>query len=326
MKWRAGNVEPQPSVHADPCRPRKLASFSTETAILPPHLANTNSLQQELSNSAEADFVDTDDTHFYVNGNFGSINSPVFGFGPQEADLLDFTSPSSGRPLDQPAANENASNFNNASLYPSTDQNGLPLYPGMTGHLHFGGVTPVDSSPGFDQSQTNGGVSSFGGQSVDGGFLAWNVLPPNFNNQEDDGYPFANQAMTQMPMYDPVAFHGGSDQLFQGGMQSHQNIPMYSNGLGFPGAYQQPFPGNSLPTNPLPQPGFGSNQIHFQRQPCPSCFESFTRASDLDRHYQSVHLQIKHHCFWPGCHNNRGKGYCRLEKLKTHQREKHGSA
>jgi hypothetical protein len=318
MKWRAIYAGDATAYEAG-----KLASLSTETAILPPQLANTNSLQQELSNSAEADYVDTNDTHFYANGDFGSINSPVFGFGLQEADLSDFTSPSYGQPLGLLTANEDASNFNNASLYPSTDQNRLPLYLGMTGHIPFGGVTPVDSSPRFYQSQTNGGVSSFGGQSMDGGFLTGNVLLTNFNNQEGHSYPFANQAMGQMPMYDPVAFHGGSDQLSQGGMQSLQNMPMYSNAPGFPGVYPQPFPDNSLPTNPLPQqPGFGSNQIHFQRQPCPSCFES----SDLDRHYQSVHLQIKHHCFWPGCHNNRGKGYCRLEKLKTHQREKHGSA
>jgi hypothetical protein len=283
-------------------------------------LANTNPLQQQLSDSVEVDPIDTDGTHFCVNGDFDSISAPAFGFGPQEADLLDFTSPSSGPPLDQLAANEDASNFNNASLYPSTGQNRLPVSPGMTGHLHFDGVTPVDSSPDFDQSQTNGGVSGFGG------FLAGNVLPPNFNNQEDDSYPFANQAMTQMPMHDPVPFHGGSDQLSQGSMQSLQNMPMYSNGPGFPDVYPQLFPNISLPMNPLPQSGFGSNQVHFQRQPCPSCFESFTRTSDLDRHYQSVHLQIKYHCFWPGCHNNRGKGYCRLEKLKTHQREKHGSA
>jgi hypothetical protein len=289
-------------------------------------LANTNPLQQQLSDNVGVDYIDTDGTHFCANGDFGSNNAPAFGFGPQEADLLDLTSPSSGPPLDQLAANEEASNFNNASLYPSKDQNRLPLYPGMTGHLPFGGVTPVDSSPGFDQSQTNGGVSSFGGQSMDGGFLAGNVLPPNFNNQEGDSYPFANQAMTQIPMYDPVAFHGGSDRLSPGGMQSFPSMPMYSNGPDFPGVYQQPFSNISLPMNPLPQSGFGSNQVPFQRQPCPSCFESFTRTSDLDRHYQSVHLQIKYHCFWPGCHNNRGKGYCRLEKLKTHQREKHGSA
>jgi hypothetical protein len=288
-------------------------------------LANTNPLQQQFSDSVGVDPIDTDGTHFCVNGDFDYISAPAFGFGPQEADLLDSTSPSSGPPLDQLAANEDASNFNNASLYPSTGQNRLLMYPGMTGHLPFGGVTPVASSPGFGQSQTNGGVSSFDHQSMDN-FLAGTILPPNFNNQEDHSYPVANQKMAQMPMYDPEVSHGGLDRHSQGGMQSLQSMPMYSNGTGFPGVYPQLFPNISLPMNPLLQSGFGSNQVHFQRQPCPSCFESFTRTSDLDRHYQSVHLQIKYHCFWPGCHNNRGKGYCRLEKLKTHQREKHGSA
>jgi hypothetical protein len=63
-----------------------------------------------------------------------------------------------------------------------------------------------------------------------------------------------------------------------------------------------------------------------RRTPCTHCTETFARPSDLDRHWQSVHLGIKHHCFWLGCPNNRGKGYCRLEKLRTHQRKKHGFA
>ena len=63
-----------------------------------------------------------------------------------------------------------------------------------------------------------------------------------------------------------------------------------------------------------------------QRTPCSLCFETFARQSDLQRHWQSVHLGIKYHCYWPGCLNNRGKGYCRVEKLRTHQREKHGFA
>jgi hypothetical protein len=160
------------------------------------------------------DYIDTYGIQFCGNGGFGSISAPAFGFGPQEADLLDFTSPSSGLPLDQLAASEEASSFNNASLCPPMDQNRLPLYPGMTGGLTFTGVAAVDSSAGFDQSQANGGVSSFGGQSIDGGFLAGNVLPPNFNNQECHCYPIANQRMTQMPMNAPVAFGGGSDRLF----------------------------------------------------------------------------------------------------------------
>jgi hypothetical protein len=58
----------------------------------------------------------------------------------------------------------------------------------------------------------------------------------------------------------------------------------------------------------------------------PLCMESFARPGDLERHRQSVHLGIKHHCFWPGCHNNHGKGYARCDKLRTHQKEKHGFA
>jgi hypothetical protein len=64
-----------------------------------------------------------------------------------------------------------------------------------------------------------------------------------------------------------------------------------------------------------------------QRAPCPLCTETFARSSDLNRHWQSVHLGIKYHCdYWAGCPNNGGKGYYRLEKLRAHQREKYGFA
>jgi hypothetical protein len=59
---------------------------------------------------------------------------------------------------------------------------------------------------------------------------------------------------------------------------------------------------------------------------CSQCSESFTRIADLERHYQNIHLRIRHHCFWPGCGNNRGKGYIRMEKLRRHQQEMHGFA
>lgn len=238
--------------------------------------------------------------------------------------MLDFVSPTYGQPRDKLAASEEHSSVNNALPYPSANENSLSLYPGMAMPLPFGGITPVDSSTDFNQSLTIENVSSFDDQSMNG-LLAGTVPQPNYNSQEGHHYPVANQAMAQMPIYNPGAFHGGSNPIFQSDMQSQQSILVYSDGPGFPGEYPQSFPNLSLPMNPLPQSGFGSNQVPFQRQSCPSCFESFTRTSDLDRHYQSVHLQIKHHCFWPGCHNNRGKGYCRLEKLKTHQREKHGS-
>lgn len=62
------------------------------------------------------------------------------------------------------------------------------------------------------------------------------------------------------------------------------------------------------------------------RTPCTFCMATFTRPNDLERHMQSVHLDIRHHCIFLGCANNKGKGYCRLEKLRKHQRDNHGYA
>jgi len=74
-----------------------------------------------------------------------------------------------------------------------------------------------------------------------------------------------------------------------------------------------------------------ANNFHLHRAQCswPNCTESFARTTDVGRHIQSVHYGIKHHCYWieangAPCSNNRGNGYCRLEKLRSHQRQKHG--
>jgi hypothetical protein len=82
----------------------------------------------------------------------------------------------------------------------------------------------------------------------------------------------------------------------------------------------------SQPNLNIPSFPFGPVNPIQQRTPCPwiGCSESFVRSTDVQRHWDSVHLGIKHHCDWPGCPNNGGKGYCRLEKLRTHQRQKHG--
>ena len=91
-----------------------------------------------------------------------------------------------------------------------------------------------------------------------------------------------------------------------------------------------------IPGPPMPQypsilsPGaFSSSQASLgitYRTPCTFCMATFTRPYDLERHVQSVHLDIRHHCTWLGCTNNKGMGYCRIEKLRKHQRDNHGYA
>jgi hypothetical protein len=108
----------------------------------------------------------------------------------------------------------------------------------------------------------------------------------------------------------------------------------HPNNISYPNASLMPHHNNNInsitPPSYLPQAlsnPFLPSPIPTPRTPCPLCTESFARPSDLNRHWQSVHLGIKYHCdYWLGCPNNGGKGYCRLEKLRTHQREKHGFA
>ncbi|KAL2064041.1 hypothetical protein VTL71DRAFT_4535 [Oculimacula yallundae] len=78
--------------------------------------------------------------------------------------------------------------------------------------------------------------------------------------------------------------------------------------------------GASIPLLPGPVRMQGAPTI------CAYCPATFTRASDYPRHYRLKHLGIRYHCYQSGCVNNRGKGYCRAEKLKTHLWKVHGLA
>lgn len=126
-----------------------------------------------------------------------------------------------------------------------------------------------------------------------------------------------NAHTPSLPLDEP-AISAQSGMHWAAGLSSDRN--------NFDPSSMLPFPGSSNNFNNIPGLQFGY-QV-FQRTPCTwgMCSESFARPTDLQRHVDSVHLGIKYHCTWFGCHNNRGKGYCRLEKLRTHQREKHGVA
>jgi len=54
------------------------------------------------------------------------------------------------------------------------------------------------------------------------------------------------------------------------------------------------------------------------------CDKSFKRISDLERHWQSVHLLERYHCIFNGCDDNGGQGFSRRDKLTEHERKKHG--
>lgn len=128
---------------------------------------------------------------------------------------------------------------------------------------------------------------------------------------------------------------------FMGGVNPFNN-DVFSGSVGAPliqvngNVMEPPYgvnAGTSSLIHPAIQPIINTTSFPFgpvnpiqQRRPCPwtGCSESFVRSSDVRRHWDSVHLGIKHHCSSIGCPNNGGKGYCRLEKLRTHQRQKHG--
>jgi hypothetical protein len=177
---------------------------------------------------------------------------------------------------------------------------------------------------------------SMGGNAQGEGSLPQGYVDDNSNESGSPHHP--SMGSSSLSMWSPqqalatptaqnfVGFHNPAMMLSQ---PSIQNPAMMR-----PQMVQQPpalphvnSPTPSLyPPHPLSTP-FLPAPIPSPRTPCPLCTESFARPSDLNRHWQSVHLGIKYHCdYWLGCPNNGGKGYCRLEKLRTHQREKHGFA
>lgn len=120
------------------------------------------------------------------------------------------------------------------------------------------------------------------------------------------------------------------------------------NPAAYPGAFSGNFdPNLSMTMNPAPQSAFHQTFNMPTMQPAPAvqvniqsvfrnqkhqclwsagCTKSFTRMGDLERHWISVHLGQKHHCTWFGCSDNQGKGFCRLEKLRKHQKDCRGFA
>lgn len=74
-----------------------------------------------------------------------------------------------------------------------------------------------------------------------------------------------------------------------------------------------------LPFSEDPKPSSSRAVRHI----CPTCNQSFSRLSDLHRHSENIHLQIRHHCPISGCEDNRGRGYCRAEKMRGHLRKRH---
>ena len=155
---------------------------------------------------------------------------------------------------------------------------------------------------------------------------------------------YHGQAASSVPPY-----FGGMGPLMANTMsQPYSNNWDHNTAMGSPQAFQNQVYPMEFPPLPMQQQNSWAQDptqmIHsqmvasfapiplttpvVQRMPCswPTCTESFTRPSDLQRHIEAVHLGIKYHCLWIGCPNNGGKGYCRAEKLRTHQRQKHGFA
>jgi len=50
---------------------------------------------------------------------------------------------------------------------------------------------------------------------------------------------------------------------------------------------------------------------------------TFGRQIDLTRHTKTVHTRERYNCTVSGCNNNRGKGYCRADKVQEHQQKHH---
>lgn len=90
-------------------------------------------------------------------------------------------------------------------------------------------------------------------------------------------------------------------------------------------------PPTSLTASTIQPIAIGPVNPAIPRMPCmwQGCIETFSRSTDIPRHIQVVHLQQKFHCQVLNsdgtlCVNNHGMGYSRHDKLREHQKRKHG--
>jgi hypothetical protein len=219
---------------------------------------------------------------------------------------------------------------------PSSILSPQPLNPLTPSHYGQGNT---QWNPIIENSQAS--AFSSDGNLFSGAQISQPSLPPipGVGWEEHNGNPHEMRLQTQYPAADgfenPSNLHQTMNSVDVGissSMPAAMNATLQDNW----GVYNpQIFPGQmtypQITFNTLPSTLGIPFQIYTPRRPriyCtwPLCMESFARPGDLERHRQSVHLGIKHHCFWPGCHNNHGKGYVRCDKLRAHQKEKHGFA
>ncbi|KAG4428715.1 hypothetical protein IFR05_015801 [Cadophora sp. M221] len=197
-----------------------------------------------------------------------------------------------------------------------------PVTPGINGAAVTQVASPVQWNPlgvpienasqniidHQDSYAINGDISA---SSVPGTQVITNTFPTNIPNFTD-----AEMAVGYPNVWDGTGMYLNTPLM---------NCPQLANN-GFPSMATYP----SWAVSPHPF-NLGISILPTIQAPrastfCTLCPASFTRPSDFQRHHESVHLGIKYHCFWIGCSNNRGNGYCRAEKLRTHQRKVHGLA
>lgn len=268
-----------------------------------------------------------DNTHF---GNVWDQNPTVY-FGPN-----DFTDARNQHGVFNHAPD--AGRVNTSGRLQSTEFGQAGTQQGAVGTFD----NPFEESSGTNKA--DGGVSGFNGFSMHsnaGTFAQTEVDSFNISINDPSAPCMAQEEMATFGnphnySHDATFLDNALDNAF--GYSNDVHLGGAMSGLVDP--FQQSFgtaqygtmAGSYIPDNMnlsalMPQPA----QLATMGKPRTGCTwygcnESFARHTDLDRHVQAVHYGIKHHCTWLGCANNHGKGYCRLEKLRTHQKEKHGYA
>ncbi len=207
-------------------------------------------------------------------------------------------------------------------------------------NANFNIASPLPTGPGMLMSPNPSAMST----SFAGSMFNPNGENLSFHNTDAFATDFSLPTAFPMPTDQGIlmipSFTGPMSNFNEGNV-NFNNASIFGMDPYFPLAVPMPMDQDLSAISYLPwepnqtiQPGLpavGSSFLPFtppgpRRTACPwaGCMESFVRQSDLRRHHEAVHLGIKYNCMFPGCANNRGTGYCRLEKLRTHQREKHG--
>jgi len=165
------------------------------------------------------------------------------------------------------------------------------------------------------------GNTTYGFQNTPAPGYDFNIYDPSMGMGSIQGLANAPEfGQSLIPSYDPWDFQ----------VNSTFSVPEFASSFAFNENHQvgtfMPVQPVDIGFQPLPVTGLLPDPVLYtQAHICAFCNRSFKRPSDLVRHGNTVHLNMKGHlCPIAGCSKSGGRGYSRADKVTEHLWRKHG--